>query len=463
MAGQTTMGIKQVLLEALRTRSGQIATGMLVLLTSMSIVVPLGYPSDIVDSWSDSTAWLDNPRTVPPEWIQWFTETRLPKNIDIRPADFIKTNLSYVSFDLKIITLRSDFVFDYDAFPSELRAYMSAKFAGTAQVNVTWVRPDGENVTLYVGAPRETLRLSQDPEVIRAVRRWALDRGASDRDAILPEVTLFAKVDPGMLDPARAQIVRGRYEIRMQLIAFDLAADIDGRLLVYGKVYGWAGTDTHRRDLLVGVLWGAPVALAFGTVAAIVSVLIQAILGALGAFYGSHYDELVQRLADFFLILPFLPILIVISLVYSPGIWALLAVVIAFGVFGGTTKVVRSIVLQVKEELYVEVAKSYGLSRSRILFRHIIPRTLPYTFALIALSVPVFIFLEASVSFLGLGDPVLPTWGKIIGEAYSEAAMFHGWWWWITYPIVGILFATVAFALLGYAFDTILNPRLREE
>src|SRR3972149_7874565 len=117
-------------------------------------------------------------------------------------------------------------------------------------------------------------------------------------------------------------------------------------------------------------------------------------------------DELVQRFAAFFLILPFLPILVLISLFYRPGIWALLLVVIGFGVVGGTTKVVRSIVLQVKEELYVEVAKSYGLSRARILFRHILPRTMPYTFALITLSVPGFIFLEAALSFLGLGDPV---------------------------------------------------------
>ena len=457
------MGIKQVLLEALRTRSGQAAAGMLIFMTSMSVVVPLLYPGDFLNRWSQPTAWLDNPRSVPPEWIQWFTGTRLPKSIDIRPDDFIKTNLSYVSFELKVITLRSDFVFDYDEFPSEIRAFMNATSVRPAQVNVTWVRPDGENITLFIGTPPSTLRLSTDPDVIRAVRRWALDRGASDQDTVLPEVALFAKVDPGMLDPGRAQVLRGRYEIRMQLVAFDLAADISGRLLVYGKVYGWAGTDTQRRDLLVGLLWGAPVALAFGTVAAVVSVLIQAILGALGAYYGSYSDELIQRLADFFLILPFLPILILISLVYSPGIWALLAVVIALGVVGGTTKVVRSIVLQVKEELYVEAAKSYGVSRGRILFRHIIPRILPYTFANIALSVPVYIFLEASISFLGLGDPVLPTWGKLIGDAYGEAALFHGWWWWVTFPISGILFVTVAFALLGYSFDRILNPRLREE
>jgi peptide/nickel transport system permease protein len=77
--------------------------------------------------------------------------------------------------------------------------------------------------------------------------------------------------------------------------------------------------------------------------------------------------------------------------------------------------------------------------------------------------VPSFIFLEASLAFLGLGDPVLPTWGNLIGKADTGGALFYGYWWWIVFPIAGIMFTTVAFALLGYAFDKVLNPRLREQ
>jgi len=442
---------------------------MLVSLLSMSIAVPILYPGNVVAKWSDQTAWLDNPRAAAPEWSEVFAGKRLPRNIELQGDSFIKTNLTFVSYNLKIITLRGSFDYEYDDFPSELKATILAVYTASPQLNITWFRPDGENLTLYLGSPpggtniSRDVPISQDAAIVRTVRSWALGLGADDREIVNPEVPLFAQKGPGMLDPQRAQVLKGRYEVRIRLVAFELGADVDARLLVYGKIFGLAGTDLQRRDLLVGVLWGAPVALAFGTVAAIVSVLVQAILGALGAWYGGYADELVQRVADFFLILPFLPILVLISLFYRPGIWALLLVVIGFGVVGGTTKVVRSIVLQVKEELYVEVAKSYGLGRARILFKHILPRTMPYTFALIALNVPVFIFLEASISFLGLGDPVLPTWGKIIGDAYQQAALFQGMWWWVAFPILGILFVTVAFALLGYAFDLILNPRLREE
>src|SRR5207244_13278943 len=96
-------------------------------------------------------------------------------------------------------------------------------------------------------------------------------------------------------------------------------------------------------------------------------------------------------------------------------------------------------------------------------------RVMPYTFALIALTVPAFIFLEASLSFLGLGDPSLPTWGHILGDAYTQGALFAsrayptGLWWWVFFPAAGIIFTTVAFALLGYAFDKVLNPRLPEQ
>jgi len=235
-------------------------------------------------------------------------------------------------------------------------------------------------------------------------------------------------------------------------------------LKIYGTVFGLAGTDDQRRDLMTGLLWGAPVALAFGVAAAVVVVLIQTVLGAISGWYGGAIDETIQRSADIFLIIPILPILIIIQLVFHrPGILAILFVVVAFGIVGSTTKVVRSIVLQIREEQFVEAAQSYGASRLRILFRYIMPRVMPYVFALVALSVPAFIFLEASLSFLGLGDPTLPTWGATLGNAYNGSALYYGYWWWVAFPTLGIVYTAIGFALLGYAFDKVINPRLREE
>ncbi|MEM3073755.1 MAG: ABC transporter permease subunit, partial [Nitrososphaerales archaeon] len=144
-------------------------------------------------------------------------------------------------------------------------------------------------------------------------------------------------------------------------------------------------------------------------------------------------------------------------------IWTLLIAVIALSLFGGVTKSVRSMALQIREEPYIEAAKSYGASRPRILFLYILPRLLPYTFANITVSVPAYVFLEASLSILGLGDPALPTWGKIISEAFSGGAAYYGYWWWILIPSIFIVLVSTAFALLWYSLDKVLNPRLREE
>lgn len=447
---------------------------MLAVLLGMIIVVPIYAPFDVVNTWNDISAWTDNPVTAAPEWVDAFTPGTLPRTMAFDPEDFSKSKTTSETFQITTIILRRTFTFGYDDFPGELTLRLFATFKDISPlVSIQFERPDGEVLELLRTTPENQAPVANvypfsktvvTPESLKNMRTWAVTTfNATDVAFPKPEVTLFAVGGEDMLDSSRARLLRGDYAIRLVAIAFDGEDNLDSQFLVYGKVFGLAGTDRFRRDLLTGILWGAPVALAFGAVAALVIVLVQTFFGALSGWYGGRVDEVVMRGSDFFLILPLLPILILLAIIYRPGIWAILVVLIAFGLVGGTTKVIRSLVLQAKEEQFVESAQAYGASKLRILFRHLIPRVLPYTFALIALSVPAFIFLEASLSFLGLGDPVLPTWGSLIGEAYRANAMFHGFWWWIVLPATGIIFATVAFALLGYSFDKVLNPRLREQ
>jgi peptide/nickel transport system permease protein len=185
-------------------------------------------------------------------------------------------------------------------------------------------------------------------------------------------------------------------------------------------------------------------------------------LGTLSAWYGGLVDEVVQRITDIYMILPFLPILITISVIYKINIWALLAIVVALSIFGGATKTARSMTLQIMSEPYIEAAISYGASRRRIMLLYILPRLLPYTMANIVLSVPSYVFLEAALSLLGLGDPVMPTWGKIISDSFEGGAVVHGLWWWVLIPSSLIIITAIAFALIGLALDKVVNPRLRE-
>ena len=131
-------------------------------------------------------------------------------------------------------------------------------------------------------------------------------------------------------------------------------------------------------------------------------------------------------------------------------------------IFTGTIKTDRAIFLQVKESTYIEAARAYGASDLRIVFRYLIPRIIPLLIPALVSAVPSYVFLEASLAVLGLGDPVLPTWGKIINDAQTFGALYKGMYYWILQPAVLLMFTGLGFAMLGFALDRIFNPRLRE-
>jgi peptide/nickel transport system permease protein len=136
--------------------------------------------------------------------------------------------------------------------------------------------------------------------------------------------------------------------------------------------------------------------------------------------------------------------------------------VILLSIFGLQIKNYRAIFMQVKESPYIDAARAYGAGNLRIIFRYLIPRILPLVIPAIVILVPSFVFLEASLAVLGLGDPVLPTWGKLINDANREGALYNGYYYWILLPSALLMVAGLAFAMVGFALDRVFNPRLRE-
>jgi len=243
---------------------------------------------------------------------------------------------------------------------------------------------------------------------------------------------------------------------------FERESNIDAKLVVYGKVYGLAGTDHLRRDLKIAILWGAPIAMAFGIVASVSISMLQMIIAAVSAWYGKWTDSLLQKATEFMMILPFLPILMMIAIFYKISIWVVLIVVIGLSIFGSGVKTYRAMFLQVKEFPYIEAAQAYGASGLRIIFRYMIPKILPTIIPSLVLSVSGFVFLEAALAILGLGDPVAPTWGKVINDAYNRGALYKGYYYWVLEPSLLLVLTALGFALLGFALDKIFNPKLRE-
>jgi peptide/nickel transport system permease protein len=276
------------------------------------------------------------------------------------------------------------------------------------------------------------------------------------------EKALFIDPDKYASDLLKAKPLKGKYKLVIRGTLFGEDSDINARLIVYGKVHGLCGTDHLRRDLLVAILWGTPIALSFGLIASLTITFLQLIIATISGYYGGWIDSLIQRLTELYMILPFLPFLIMIATFYKLDIWILLAAIIALSIFGGGIKSTRALVMQIKEYPYVEAARAYGASSKRIVLLYIIPKILPPVIPGLIGAVPGYVFLEAALSFLGLGDPFLPTWGKVINDSNRLGALYKGYYYWVLQPAFMLVLTAFAFAFIGFALDKIVNPKLRE-
>jgi peptide/nickel transport system permease protein len=115
----------------------------------------------------------------------------------------------------------------------------------------------------------------------------------------------------------------------------------------------------------------------------------------------------------------------------------------------------------VKESPYIEAARAYGASNGRIIVQYLVPRIIPLLIPALVTLIPTYVFLEASLAVLGLGDPVMPTWGKVINDAQQNGALYQGLYYWILEPAILLMITGLAFSMVGFAMDRIFNPRLR--
>lgn len=433
--------------------------GMLLIgfLIALSIYTVITLPYDqAVELWrGGEEVWGDHPRNALPEWVNVFTGNTLAPTIilDSQGNANIKKQSQEIGTDMRTADFVLPFEDNSEGFPTEISLFLTAQFKQKKpQATIKWKTPDGREIALgdlTVGV-RERYTISIDQKLIRKL------------NDVNPEIALFAK--PGTADSkaTRPEVQKGKYELIVEGLTFEPESKLEAKLVVYGQVFGPAGTDHKRRDLIVALLWGTPVALAFGFLAAVGSTLITFSIAAIGTYFGGWLDAGIQRLTEINSVLPVLPILILIGTFYTRNIWVILGVVIALGIFSLSIKSYRSMFLQVREMPYIEAASTYGASRLRIVFQYMMPKIAPVLIPTFVTQIPSFVFLEASLAVLGLGDPVLPTWGKILNDAYANGALYKGYYYWVIEPAVLLMVAGLGFAVIGFALDRIFNPRLRE-
>ncbi|MDX9990795.1 MAG: ABC transporter permease [Anaerolineales bacterium] len=422
---------------------------LVLIIASIYVVITIPY-STAISLWrGGEEVWYKNPKYAPPAWFNNFTEKKLAESFSMTSADpDVVREVIPGDKGTSRINLTYTFDYDFDVFPQEMLLYFNSTFESKQPfVSIVLITPDQREIRVsdFGVANKVTYRFSQDEKLIRRL------------GGVSPVEGLFANLDAeGPLVP-----VKGTYQLVLKGVTFEEGSDIDAEFVFHGQVYGLAGTDHARRDLTLPLMWGIPVALAFGLIASLGTSVLTMIIAAIGAWYGGWVDELIQRITEVNLVLPFLPILIMVGTFYSRSIWVILGATILLSIFTASIKSYRAIFLQTRESTYIEAARAYGASDARIIFLYLIPRMIPLLIPGLVSSVPAFVFLEASLAVLGLGDPVLPTWGKIINDAQNNGALYKGYYYWILEPAVLLMVTGLGFAMLGFALDRIFNPRLR--
>ena len=446
--------------------AGLVGLGILVLSGLVVLFEPLLLPwKEVNTKWRDISYWQDNSPSAPPAWTNLFAKEKSAVTERVEKAERESVDLDG---GLKMERFSIKYDFKYDKPPLDLIFHIKA--TGDIPLKISLERPDGETVDIAdrfeQGLNDADMRLSLENDGRNAAFAFlktheseeALSRLSTT--SIRSSEILFAKSGLGMAGGFVP--LKGTYVLRADAILLDPAnyKVEEPYMIVTGAVSGLLGTDNMKRDLFSGVIAGLKWALFIGLMTSLISILIGVMYGIVAAYYGGMVDNTLLFIYQIFSGVPVLPVLIVLSAIFKPSIWFLIFVMILFS-WPGSVMTVRSMALQIKEETYIEAARALGANHRRIIFKHMTPLLIPYSFASMALAVPGAIVYESSVSLLGLGDPYIVTWGQILYAANQGSAILNGLWWWIIPPGLLIAVMGMTFAFLGFAMDKILHPKLR--
>ncbi len=452
---------------------------LLTLQTLVSLYVAVTFPTEFgARFWSNPVHWVDNPKAAPPVWtpnlhgrasvVHWSATLEEPAEREERGSSIL-----------------SNYPIRYELETPKAPGFLSltvseVHFAEKAPLlGLTLIRPDESRISLLrhaIKAPRddetgpfvrhaaEPLRfqLNAEESMITFIQEFLTD----EHDLQLDEAQIKGQAleilfgvpgdSEGTFEP-----LLGEYEFLFQTAARAPEDRVGAvKIVVGGDAYGALGTDSIGRDLAQGLLFGLPVALLIGVVVSLTSTLLGTTLGIVSGYLGGAVDTVIQRMSDIVANIPVLPLLIFLLFVIGPNLTVIMLILVAFS-WPGLAIQVRSMVLHMRSSQLLEAIQGLGSSRARIMWRHILPQIMPYFLAQIIFSAPAAILAEAGLSFLGLGDPAIPTWGQILEAGFRTGGVYVGYWWWIIPPGLLIVMVALTFMLISLAIEPVVNPRLQ--
>ena len=221
----------------------------------------------------------------------------------------------------------------------------------------------------------------------------------------------------------------------------------------------WLGTTDLGRDVLSQVIMGTRVALIVGFLAALLVTVIGTLIGLFAGYFRGWADDLLMRLVDLAYSIPFEPFAIVLVGLLKPSIWTII-IAISLLTWRAPARVIRAQVLSVAQRPFIKAARVAGAGPLRIIFAHIAPNILPLTFVYMTIEFGIAIVAEASVSFLGFGDPHVESWGKILHLAFLTGAMRKAWWWAVP-PGLCITLIVLSVFFISRGYEEVFFPKLR--
>jgi peptide/nickel transport system permease protein len=225
------------------------------------------------------------------------------------------------------------------------------------------------------------------------------------------------------------------------------------------------GTAQGQYDIFYGIIWGARTAFRTGLIVVVATLLIGIIVGSVSAYYGGAVDNIMMRIVDIFLTLPFILAALILAAALTPRIGrSLLPALIALITFGWMTyaRIIRGDILSIKERDYVMAARVIGVRDSRILFRHIIPNAIFPTLVLASLAIGDVVLTFAALSFLGIGTEVgYADWGQVLAFARNWITSLDTYWYIIVWPGITLVLFVMGWNLVGDALRDVLDPRMR--
>lgn len=453
--------VKSAFRELLRYPSAIFGLVIILLMVGGSLYAVIAYPYNQIGAlWytKSLTGKTVVPKVALPEWVNWFRADKLPPTllIDSGKGEADKT----AQPDGKT-TITYTIDYPYTDFPKNILVYFNVKHdAKPPFALLTWITPDGREFEMgrTTASTSEYFDMASDLVPQRFLSKHSRWQNWFVFEGNYPT----SRVNLLFADPASDQPVAlpGTYKLRIDVIPFEPDSTLDAEFVLLGQVHGVAGTDYMGRDLLLPLLWGMPFALVFGLLGACITTFLSMAVAATGVWLGGWVDRLIQQLVETNMILPVIAIGVLVYSYLSVSIWVFLAAIVMLNVFGSPTKSFRAALLQIKDAPYLEAARAYGASNSRIIFNYLIPRILPILIPQLVTLIPSYVFLEATLGIFNVKSEY-PTWGRVIYDALRYGANY-GSSFWVLEPLSLLLLTGLAFAMLGFALERILNPRIRD-